>query len=263
MSWPAPRRWAAARALAGLLLLVGAAVAPHVPAVDPRLAYIVAFVVVVGTVLLASACTPRLTARGLLVVGVSAAVLAAVGALGSALPGVVPALVVTLALLAGGTAAGGVIGRAVQDAGHLLPVAVLSALVDAGSVFHPQGVTAQVVRSETMVHLLALPWALAGTPDVVPILGVGDIAFTALYVAASRRHGLSVRRTLVALAAGYAATLAVLVVTGMPLPALPFLGAAVVVAHPEARRLRARDRRTAAIGIGAVAVLVLALLLLR
>lgn len=92
---------------------------------------------------------------------------------------------------------------------------------------------------------------------------MGDITFAALYLAAARRHGLPVSRTLVALALGLAATLATVLLTGIGVPALPFLGLAVVLAHPEARRIPHPDRPKALVGIAIVVLLFGALAWLR
>ena len=63
--------------------------------------------------------------------------------------------------------------------------------------------------------------------------------FAALYLAAARKHALSIPRTLLALALGFAAALGCVVWLEQAVPALPFLGLAMVAAHPQARRLRA------------------------
>ena len=84
---------------------------------------------------------------------------------------------------------------------------------------------------------------------MTPILGVGDVVLAALYLAAATKHGLSRARTLAALAAGFTATFVALLLLERALPALPFLGLAIVLAHPEARLPPREERRQAAIGI--------------
>jgi hypothetical protein len=94
---------------------------------------------------------------------------------------------------------------------------------------------------------------MLGTPAIEPLLGAGDVVFTALYLASSRRHGLPWRRTMIALLLAYAVTAAVVLVLETAVPALPLLGLAVVLAHPEARRPRIADRqRGMALSIAAV-----------
>jgi hypothetical protein len=158
--------------------------------------------------------------------------------------GVAGSIAVGLVLLAGGSTIGAALGAGVAHAGHLLPVAVVSALADAVSVLHRSGPSATIASDGEVAALFALP---APVPDLgwVPILGVGDVVFTALYVAAARRHGLGVRRMLGALGLGYAATLLAVVELARALPALPFLGLALVLLVPEARAIPLAERRTA------------------
>jgi hypothetical protein len=222
-----------------------------------------AFACVCAEVLAVAAFTPPFDRRGLVALPIPIAVLGLVAWLGSALPELAAAMLVTVALLALGALTGAVVGRAIQKPGHLLVVGVVSALVDVLSVLHPQGPTAQLVQIETVVSVLLLPWPILGTSAIVPILGVGDITFAALYAVATRRHGLSMRRTVIALAAAFATTLLVLLITEASVPALPFLGVAILVAHPEARRLPAEDRRTAAVGLVILIALFVMLFALR
>jgi hypothetical protein len=250
---------------AGLLALV-AALAPGVP-IDGSTwlvaAGILAFACVGAEVLTAAGLAPRLPARALLWLPLPIGTLVAVAVAGPALPRLLAAALVTSALLAVGTLLGSVVGAAIDHPGHLIVVAVVSALVDAFSVLHPSGPTAQLVQVQAAIDVLILPWPILGTDRIEPILGVGDIAFAAIYAAAARRHGLPLRRTLAALAAGLCVTLVVVLVTGMGIPALPFLGAAVVIAHPEARRLPAADRKKALLGLAFLLALFAALFALR
>lgn len=257
------RRWLVAAIGASAALVLFAWLAPHGPAVHRVVAGVLAFACVGGEVLLVAGSTPPLPPRALVGLGASLAILVAVALAGPALPTIAAAASVTLALLLAGTLVGAVVGRAIEHPGHLVVVAIVSALVDAYSVLHPSGPTAQLVQIETAVDVLILPWPILGTARIEPVLGVGDVAFAAIYAVASRRHGLSMRRTLLALAAALAVTLAVVMSTGIGIPALPFLGAAIAIAHPEARRIPAKDRRKALVGIGLLAAVFVALFALR
>ena len=173
------------------------------------------------------------------------------------------AAAVTVMLLGAGSLIGAVIGGEIKHPGHLLPVAVVSSLVDVFSVLHPSGPTAHVVRSEVALNLLVLPWPFLGTPHIAPVLGVGDVAFAALYFSASRAHGLSLRRTWLALGFGCLVTLLVLLTFVQAVPALPMFGLAMLIAHPEARRLPKEERKQALLGLGIVCVLFAAVFVLR
>jgi len=169
------------------------------------------------------------------------------------------AAAVLVSLLVAGSVLGAVVGASIEDIGHLLFVAIVSSLADAASVLHPEGPSAAIVQSEAALSLLALPFAFLGTSDTPPLLGVGDVVFTSLYVAAARRHGLPEQRTLLALALAFAATMIVVTALEIAIPALPFLGLAMLIAHPEARRPPERDR---ARGFGVIGALALVLLCL-
>jgi hypothetical protein len=115
-------------------------------------------------------------------------------------------------------------------------VAIVSSAADVFSVFHSAGPTQAIVESEAVLGVMALPWPMLGTPYIEPFLGAGDAVFTALYVAAARRHALPLARTLGALALAYLATMGAVLWLVTTVPALPFLGLAMVLAHPRARR---------------------------
>jgi hypothetical protein len=209
---------------------------------SPVVSYACAFAGLVA-VTMGAALQPVPSRRRLVATMVAAGTVVAVAALLRPL-GAGGSIAVGLVLLAGGSTIGSALGARVAHGGYLLPVAVVSALADAASVLHPAGPSATVAEDAEVMALLALP---APVPELgwVPILGVGDVVFTALYVAAARRHGLGVARTLGALALGYAATLIAVVQLDRALPALPFLGGALVLVVPEARAIPPAERRTA------------------
>jgi len=245
--------------------LGSAAIAPFVP-LDPTASEaiaLVAFALAYGAVAIAALTTaafaPDLGRATLAVVGV---VVIALAILRGADPTLVRVTVVLAGLLAAGTSAGAAIGARIESAGHLLPVAIVSSIADAFSVFTPGAPSEAALASPALLSVLAIAWPIPGTRDVLPILGVGDAVFLALYVAAARKHSLPIARTVVALAIGLAATACVVAATSIAIPALPLIGAAVVIAHPSARRVPEKDRRAAAIGI-VVLVIAVAVLVAR
>jgi hypothetical protein len=170
---------------------------------------------------------------------------------------------VTLALLLGGTFVGGLVGGRIQRAGHLMVVAYVSAVADLYSVFAPSGPSGHVAESERLLSVLAVPWPLPTRGEAVPVLGIGDVIMTALYLVAGRQLGLPPARTVAALAVAYGIVFGLLLGFRVALPALPVLGALVVLAHPRVRYLAPGDRRQAAAGMLAITVLFGALWLVR
>jgi hypothetical protein len=245
-------RWLALLALAAIVLLAGQAVGPYF-ALPPLVSYVLSFSALCGFVLASSALCPARTPRALLAVLIPLTCIGALWWFGGSGP--FHAALVLVALLAFGGLVGCVVGSAIEHPGHLLFVVLVSSAADALSVLHPSGPSAAIVASEQALSLLALPFPLLGTDATPPLLGVGDVVFAGLYTAVARAHRLDARRTQLALGAGFALTMLVVVLAELAIPALPFLGAAMLIAHPEARRPPARERRS-----GLVALLILMLL---
>lgn len=190
-----------------------------------------------------------LSGRATAVVAVSCAVLLAVVALSRARsPWLVP--VVDACLIAIAWTIGGAVGSRIEHPGHLLPAAAVAAAADVVSVASSWGPSHAIAESERALAVLAINFPVAGTRIVAPALGVGDLVFVALLLAAAGRHGLS-RNTVGwlswfgVLAAGLAAAL-----SRRAIPALPAVGALVIAFVPEARRVARKDRAVATIAIG-------------
>ncbi len=170
------------------------------------------------------------------------------------LPGVPSGMAGSLGLLALALAVGGSVGSRMTHAGHLLPVALLSAAVDLWSVTSPSGPTHAIVRNPALLRLLTVSVALPGSRVPWPVVGFGDVAFAALYLAAAQRFVLSRPRMGAAVLVGLWVSLALALGLGRAIPALPAMGAAVVLAFPAVRRVEPVDRKAT----GLVAALLVA-----
>ncbi|MBI2388023.1 MAG: hypothetical protein HYV09_00275 [Deltaproteobacteria bacterium] len=190
-----------------------------------------------------------LSGRATALVAVScAALLAIVGVARARSPWVAP--VVDACLIGIAWAIGGAVGSRIEHPGHLLPAAAVAASADVVSVASSWGPSHAIAESERALAILAIHFPVAGTRIVAPALGVGDLVFVALLLAAARAHGLSRNKLgwlswFGVLIAGLAAA-----VSRRPIPALPAIGALVIAFVPEARRLRPKDRPVATIAIG-------------
>jgi len=149
-------------------------------------------------------------------------------------------LVAACVLVIGGLI-GGYIGGLLEAPGMIAVVAYVATVGDVFSVFHPHGVSAHVLRDQAVLRLLTLSFPVLGTQMVSPMVGVGDVAFTALYVVATRKLGLSVRRCLLALTLGLLVTVVSVECLQIALPAVPFFSAAVVLAQKQSWRLPVAD----------------------
>jgi hypothetical protein len=170
-------------------------------------------------------------------------------------PPVVGFVLVSACLVAFAHALGHWIGSNIEHPGHLLPACVVASIADLVSVLHPSGPSHAVIQSDKALSLLAVSFPVLSTRQVSPTIGVGDLLFIALLLAAARRHDLSWKRMAWALAAGIMVAGAASYFFETAIPALPSIGLAVVLAFGEARKLRARDRRLASIFMVGAAVL--------
>jgi hypothetical protein len=168
----------------------------------------------------------------------------------------------TMLLLTTAGLVGGYIGSLLEYPGMLLVVSYVAALADCFSVLHPSGFSAQVLRDPKALALLTISVPVLGTDELRSLIGIGDVAFAALFVTGARVTGLPVGRTGAALAMALAVVASSAELAHTPLPALPFLGAAVLLVHPAARRLPAAQTRRIGINL-ALVTLVMGLLLWR
>lgn len=233
-----------------LLVTLAMLVAPHVGG-SPGVADAVTFggaacLAVLGVTL---GTVRALPGRVVLLVDlVAATILAALAVLRVKSPWLTP--LVDTCLLALAWATGGAIGARIEDPGHLLPAAAVAAAADIVSVASSWGPSHAIASSERALALLAISFPVIGTRAVAPALGVGDLVFVALMLAAARAHRLPVLRIAVlallgVLVAGFGSAM-----LGKAVPALPAIGAMVIAFVPQTRTLRRKDRTVATVAIG-------------
>lgn len=240
---------------------------PHDDAITALAAYWIGFGAVCAMTIASGALVGQRSPRALTVWipmgGVLVALAFANLRASAGLLGILGSAAVIVALLASGSVSGSVLGARIAHPGHLSVVAVVSSLADVWSVLGSSGPTATIVTNAPLLSVLALPFPMLGTSDIEPLLGLGDIVFVALYLTASERFGLEKKRTILALSVAFALTALFVIVLARPIPALPFLGLAILVAHPEARLPPSSERRTALIGMVILALVAVAVLALR
>lgn len=167
------------------------------------------------------------------------------------------AVLLDVALVGLAHAAGGSIGRRIQHPGHILPATVVAAAADIVSVVHPRGPTHLIAESEHALSVLAFTFPVPGHLAMAPALGVGDLLFFALLLGAAHAHAIPHGRIAVAALAGALLSGALAATFAIPIPALPAIGAAVLLLTPEMRKTPPRDR-TVALGAMVIASVVAA-----
>ncbi|MDB4986451.1 MAG: hypothetical protein JWN04_1629 [Myxococcaceae bacterium] len=238
-------RLAYAAGSCGLAVFLVSLVAPRL-SVPPMLAFATAYAAVTLEILtLAWAAEKASVLRVSIGCGLCLAVLLGLARAPASAPF---AAVLTCALGAGASLLGAAVGGRIERPGQLAAVALVSGVADLWSVFDPSAPSArfaeQALAHPDQLALFALPFPLLGTTWLPAIIGAGDVAFAALYVAAFRAHALSARRAALALLVAFVIGLVVLVLTLRPIPLLPLLGLAVVLSEPAARSLTGREWRT-------------------
>lgn len=251
------RTWFATLGVVSLFFGVSVPLALHLhvtPFVGAALAFALVSLAITGVAVL----TP--TPRWQQLAGLALPVLLLVGVVLArpALPLPVDACAINLALLVFGSLVGAAVGGRVDHAGHLVLLAWVASVVDVGSVFAPEGPTAQIIASpEVALPLVTLSWPIFGTSSIEPLIGLGDVTIAALYGALARATRLPRLRVVVGLLGGFALTFGALVVFERALPALPMLSLGVVLAlAPHSLRVPVADRKKGLAFAGVLTLLV-------
>ena len=137
------------------------------------------------------------------------------------------------------------LGRRVQHAAHLFPACVVAASADLVSLLSPEGPSHAIVESERALSVFAVWFPVPGGSALAPALGVGDLLFMALAFGVARAHRLPYLRCVVACAVGTALAGVAAAWSGLAVPALLPIAAALVLALPRIRQLRRGDRNAA------------------
>lgn len=168
----------------------------------------------------------------------------------------VGALVGGVGLVLAAFALGTRLGFEVQQPSYLWPLVVVALGADVWSVTTPEGVTRQVVEAgpDGVFGYIVLSLPVPGV-GLSPVLGVGDVVFTALLAGAVTGLGLPRRRAALGLAIGFGACLLALLVIQLPLPALPFIAVAAAAALGRAVRPAPRELAAAVVFVAGFFVL--------
>jgi len=127
-----------------------------------------------------------------------------------------------------------------EKSGHLLPVAILGALVDVWSVFlgpskavgekvvdHidsvPEMVSTGTWIPPPVVSFLLVHFPQPGADFMAPTFGFGDWVFIGMFLAGSNKFGIPVTKTVWLVLLGMALSLAISYGFNAPVPALPFI----------------------------------------
>jgi hypothetical protein len=147
--------------------------------------------------------------------------------------------------LFGATALGFWFLRYFETLGWVVLVALIIPGVDALSVFHERGPTHRITEDhpEIFTDIFSFAFPVPGV-DSAAHLGLPDLLFFALFLAAAARFALRPGLTWLLMTLSFGATLALTVTRDAGLPALPLLAVAFLLANADLiwARLRPRAR---------------------
>ena len=244
-AWLGVMAWAA---LFGLAFIASPWV-PQAP-VATMISFGVVFCGVAGVVILASAGA-ALVATDWRTAGLIALVGGLTIAAGTQIGGALSVFIVGAGLILASSAIGARLGHEVLEASYLWPLVIVAVGADIWSVTTPEGLTQQLIGDGTLpaASLLILTLPVPGL-GLSPVLGVGDLLFSGLLLGAVTCLGLSLRRAVIGLAVGFACCLAGLFIWAVPLPALPFIGLACVIALGREAPITLRETGIAVLFVG-------------
>ena len=170
-------------------------------------------------------------------------------------------------LLLFGISLGFGLARSFQQSEWIIPVLVILIFIDVYSVL--LGPTKMLLESEAGAKaaeyvMVTLPSSHPGRPlGVRPFFGFPDALVMALLLGLSVRFGLPLRRTALSIASGLVIAIGLAGLTGVGMPALPYICGAYWIAHVSRLRVDKKSAKQLAAFLLVTVVLVLGLRLLR
>ncbi len=159
--------------------------------------------------------------------------------------------------LCGGT----LLGRIIKKPSYLIPLAAAAGLSDIWSVAF--GVTHTIVQSRAAMNFLLFSFPVSGK-GILPIIGVTDFVFAAMFLSLSDRFDMPRVRTRILIAASFIISITIAVIGGVGVPVLPVMGMFFIIGqYKYVRIVDPKEKRDAVFGIliiaTALAVLTLGL----
>lgn len=156
---------------------------------------------------------------------------------------------------------GRLISWRIDDPAFLIPLLIVGSLMDIWSV--ARGVTHQMIATKSVaLDYLLVRYPSMHRPDVGQLIGFADLLFAVILLGCAVRFGFAAGRTVLCLNLGFVSAFAAVAVTGVGLPALPFISVFFVLLHRKSLPVRREDMITTAIVlVGAAGVLYLVMTL--
>lgn len=136
------------------------------------------------------------------------------------------------------------IGEGIDEAAHLIPVALVATIADIWSV--SAGATAKIIISPIINYFL-LRFPVAGTSEIPYLIGLTDFLFFALFFQAARRFELGMAKNLILLLTSFFIAVAAAIFTSTGLPVLPFMAILFVAGNFNQLKLKREEMKQIAI----------------
>lgn len=154
---------------------------------------------------------------------------------------------VNLALLGIAYGGGVLLSQAIGKASYLIPLALAAAMADIWSV--GWGATRRIVESQTAMNYLLFSFPVAGR-GVLPLIGVTDFIFAALFLAFAHRFDLPLAKTRLLLIFAFFASITIAVGCGIGVPVLPIMGVCFIIGHYQHLKMTdPREKKEALAGL--------------
>ena len=159
---------------------------------------------------------------------------------------------INLTLLGIALFGGILLGSIIKKPSYLIPLAAAAGLADIWSVVF--GVTHEIAQSRAAMNFLLFSFPVAGK-GILPIIGVMDFVFAAMFLYLSSRFNIPVIRTRFIVAASFIISITVAVFGGFSVPVLPVMGVLFVIGqYKYIKIVDPKEKRDAIYGILIIAV---------
>ena len=130
------------------------------------------------------------------------------------------------------------IGEGIDEASHLIPVAIVATVADIWSV--SAGATAQIVVSSAINYFL-LRFPVPGSGAIPYLIGLTDFLFFAIFYQAARRFELGARKNAIILGCSFVPAIGGALFFQTGLPVLPFMAVFFVAGNFSKLKLKKED----------------------
>jgi len=168
---------------------------------------------------------------------------------------------INLTLLGIALCGGILLSETIKKPSYLIPLAAAAGLADLWSVSF--GVTNKIIQSRTAMNFLLFSFPVSGK-EILPVIGVTDFIFAAMFLSLSSRFDMPVSRTQALVASSFFISITVAVFGGFGVPVLPVMGLFFVIGQYEhVKIVDPKEKRDAVCGFLIIAAALAAMTFIK